>query len=84
MKTTEALLAEHLVFHNLFDHIEQAAPTLKSTAEVRSLARLLESMLRAHSQTEENLVFPLAEQVLKAATLTELGETWMEQRKVVG
>ena len=34
MKITEALLAEHLVFHNLFDHIEAAAPGLKTLAEV--------------------------------------------------
>jgi hemerythrin-like domain-containing protein len=57
MKITEALLVEHIVFHNLFDHVEQAAPGLKSTAEVRALAHLLESVLRAHSETEEKLVF---------------------------
>ncbi|MFT5490368.1 MAG: hypothetical protein ACI8V5_000715, partial [Limisphaerales bacterium] len=26
MKITEALLAEHVVFHNLFDHLEKALP----------------------------------------------------------
>jgi hemerythrin-like domain-containing protein len=142
MKITEALLAEHLVFHNLFDHIEAAAPRLKTLAEIKSLAALLESMLRAHSDTEdelfigplehcfdqigqrdafieehqeidgnlkkvqaakqvrracqllvaavaysrkhfdkeERIVFPMAERVLKAKTLTALGQTWMEQR----
>jgi hemerythrin-like domain-containing protein len=142
MKITEALLAEHLVFHNLFDHIEAAAPRLKTLAEVKSLAALLESMLRAHSDTEdelfigplehcfdqigqrdrflqehqeidsnlqkvqdakqvrnacglllaavaysrrhfdmeERIVFPMAERMLKAKTLTELGQAWMEQR----
>ena len=55
MKITEALLAEHLVFHNLFDHIEAAAPRLKTLAEVKSLAALMESMLRAHSDTEDEL-----------------------------
>jgi hemerythrin-like domain-containing protein len=142
MKITEALLAEHLVFHNLFDHIEATAPRLKTLAEVKSLAALLESMLRAHSDTEdelfigplehcfdqigqrdrflqehqeidsslqkvqdakqtrsacglllaavaysrrhfdmeERIVFPMAERMLKAKTLTELGQAWMEQR----
>jgi hemerythrin-like domain-containing protein len=142
MKITEALLAEHLVFHNLFDHIEAAAPRLKTLAQVKSLAALLESMLRAHSDTEdelfigplehcfdeigqrdafleehqeidgnlkkvqdarqvrhacqllvaavaysrrhfdkeERIVFPMAERMLKAKTLTALGQTWMEQR----
>jgi hemerythrin-like domain-containing protein len=55
MKITEALLAEHLVFHSLFDHIEAAAPRLKTLAEVKLLARLMESLLRAHSDTEDEL-----------------------------
>ena len=55
MKITEALLAEHLVFHNLFDHIEASAPRLKTLAEVKSLAALMESMLKAHSDTEDEL-----------------------------
>jgi hemerythrin-like domain-containing protein len=142
MKITEALLAEHLVFHNLFDHIEAAAPRLKTLAEIKSLAALMESMLRAHSDTEdelfigplehcfdeigqrdafleehqeidgnlkkvrdatqvrrarqlligavaysrrhfdkeERIVFPMAERMLKAKTLTALGQSWMEQR----
>lgn len=142
MKITEALLAEHLVFHNMFDHLEGMAPKLKTLAEVQSLAALLEAMLRAHSDTEdalflgplehcfeqmgqrdafiaehqeidrnlelvqkshqvaqarrlllaavaysrrhfdkeERVVFPLTERLLKAKTLTELGNRWMDQR----
>ena len=56
MKITEILLAEHAVFHNLFDHIEKTAPRLKTLAEVKSLAALLESVLRAHSLTEDELL----------------------------
>jgi hemerythrin-like domain-containing protein len=55
MKITEALFAEHLVFHNMFDHIEAAAPKLKTLAEVKSLAALMESLLKAHSDTEDEL-----------------------------
>jgi len=55
MKITEALLAEHMVFHNLFDHIEATAPRLKTLGEVKSLAALMESMLKAHSDTEDEL-----------------------------
>ena len=55
MKITEALFAEHLVFHSLFDHLERAAPKLKTLAEIKSLAALMESMLEAHSQTEDEL-----------------------------
>jgi hemerythrin-like domain-containing protein len=65
MKITEALLAEHQVFHNLFDHIERSAPHLKSLAEVRALAVLLESMLSAHSRTEDELMITPLEHCLE-------------------
>lgn len=143
MKITEILLAEHVVFHNLFDHIEKSAPKLKTLAEIKSLAATLEVLLRAHSKTEdelfieplehcieqighrenfhdeheeidetllaaqqaktlkttrklllsavaasrkhfdkeERIVFPLAERVLKAKTLSELGAEWMKRRE---
>jgi hemerythrin-like domain-containing protein len=55
MKITEALFAEHLVFHNMFDHIEATVPKLKTLAEVKSLAALMESVLRAHSDAEDEL-----------------------------
>ena len=55
MKITEALFAEHLVFHNMFDHIEAAAPKLKTLAEVKALAAMMESLLKSHSDTEDEL-----------------------------
>jgi hemerythrin-like domain-containing protein len=142
MKITEALLAEHLVFHSLFDHIETKVPSLRTVAEVKLLASLVEVILKAHSDVEdglflgplehcfeqigqrdilleehhemneslqavqsatdakqaqelllhaivhsrkhfdreERIVFPLAERVLKHSTLTELGQSWLDQR----
>jgi len=56
MKITDALLAEHVVFHNLFDHVERALPMLKTAAEIRSLAGLVQSLLKAHSDVEEELL----------------------------
>lgn len=55
MKITEALFAEHLVFHNLLDHLEVQAPKIKTLAEIKALAAAMESMLKAHSDTEDNL-----------------------------
>lgn len=55
MKITEALSAEHIVFHNLFDHIESALPRLQTIGEVKSVATLMESMLKAHAQMEDDL-----------------------------
>jgi hemerythrin-like domain-containing protein len=56
MKITEALLAEHAVFHNMFDYIETILPKLKSLAEVHALAGVLEATLQAHSQVEDELL----------------------------
>ena len=142
MKITDILRAEHAVFHHLFDHIETTVPRLRTLAEVKSLATLVDKVTSPHSKTEdelfieplehcfdqmgqgetfnyehemidetlakvgkardlktakkhllgaivasrkhfdkeERIVFPLAERVLKAQTLTELGEAWMKQR----
>jgi hemerythrin-like domain-containing protein len=39
----------------MFDHIEAAAPKLKTLAEVKSLAALMESLLKSHSDTEDEM-----------------------------
>lgn len=56
MKITEALFAEHLVFHNLFDHVEKSAPKLKSLAEIKAVAALMDAVLRAHTKAEDDLL----------------------------
>jgi hemerythrin-like domain-containing protein len=138
-------MAEHVVFHNLFDHLEQTVPHLKSLAEVKALSAVLDALMRAHARTEDDLlveplehclaqigqsetfheehdeidarlvevqtarnarqacelllravlrsrehfdkeeriVFPLAERVLKAKTLSSLGDEWMKRREAV-
>ena len=55
MKITEILMAEHAVFHNLFDHIEAAVPRLKTPGEVKLLATLVDKVLAPHSKTEDDL-----------------------------
>jgi hemerythrin-like domain-containing protein len=55
MKITEALSAEHIVFHNLFDHIEGTLPNIQTLAEVKSICHLVESVLKAHSHMEDDL-----------------------------
>ena len=56
MKITKILMAEHVVFHNLFDHIERTASRLKSLAEVKLLAATLDVLMRAHARTEDDLL----------------------------
>lgn len=55
MKITDILRAEHTVFHHLFDHIEATAPRLKTLAEVKSLALLVDKVMAPHSRTEDEL-----------------------------
>ena len=56
MTITEALLAEHVVFHNIFDYLERAMPGLRSLGEIRALASFLESMLGVHALMEDELL----------------------------
>ena len=146
MKITDVLRTEHAVFHNLFDHIEAVAPYLKTLAEVKSLATLVDTVMAPHTKTEDDLfieplehcfdqigqnetfhaeheqikesldgihnaktlkdarrmllgainasrkhfekeeriVFPLAERVLKAKSLNELGQQWLSRREMAG
>jgi len=143
MKITDALRAEHCVFHNLLDHVEGTLPRLRSLAEIKVMAGMLESLLEPHSRAEdelliapmehclahlgqqenfhhehegieaglrhvraarsvaaarksllaavaasrthfdkeERILFPLAEKVLKARTLGELGDRFTKQRE---
>ena len=55
MKITSILRAEHAVFQHLFDHLEAAVPQLKTLAEVKSLALLVDKVMSAHAQTEDEL-----------------------------
>jgi hemerythrin-like domain-containing protein len=55
MKITDILRAEHTVFHHMFDHIEASVPRLKTLAEVKSLALLVDKVMAPHSHTEDEL-----------------------------
>jgi hypothetical protein len=56
IKITEALLAEHVVFHNLFDTVERALPDMRTLREAHALATVLSAMLEAHSKVEDELI----------------------------
>jgi len=55
MKITEAIFAEHQVFHNMFDYVERNVSRANTLAEVKLMAALIEAMLEAHSRTEDEL-----------------------------
>ena len=56
MKITDILRAEHTVFHHLFDHVEATVPQLRTLAEVKSLAMLVDKVMSPHSRTEDELL----------------------------
>ena len=69
---------------HLHRHIEEAlarvhkARTLKDAKEIL-LGAIAAS--REHFDKEERIVFPLAERVLKAKTLSDLGREWLQKRQ---
>jgi hemerythrin-like domain-containing protein len=80
MKITDILLAEHAVFHNLFDYIEKTVPWLKTTAEIKSLAALLDAVTRLHARTEDDLLMGPLEH-----SLAQIGhsETFHDEHEVI-
>ena len=65
MKITDILLAEHLVFHSVFDHLDRALPKMKTLGEIKALAALLESLLGGHSHSEDALILAPLEHCLE-------------------
>jgi len=80
MKITEALLAEHVVFHNLFDHLEKAAPRFKTIDEIKLASSMLETLMRAHSESEDELFIEPLEHYL-----AQIGqnETFHEEHEAI-
>jgi hypothetical protein len=62
---TDALIAEHRVFLDLFDHIEGTLPDLATLAEVRLLATLVERLLESHAKAERNLAYAALDHMLE-------------------
>jgi hemerythrin-like domain-containing protein len=65
MKITEALVAEHAIFLNVFDQIERALPSLVTPAEVQTMAGLVEGLLRGHARTETELAYLALDHVME-------------------
>jgi hemerythrin-like domain-containing protein len=65
MKITELLIAEHAVFCAVFDQIERSLPDLKTLGEAKLMGRLVESLLRGHGETEQELAYTALDHVLR-------------------
>jgi hemerythrin-like domain-containing protein len=72
-------------FHQEHELIEAMTGKVHKARDLKSARKLLLSVVmasRKHFDKEERLVFPMAERVLSAKTLSELGETWLRRREV--
>ena len=72
-------------FHHEHEMIEDMLAQAHAARDVKAAKKFLLGAVtasRKHFDKEERIVFPLAERILKAKTLSELGETWLHRRKV--
>src|SRR5262249_41712936 len=73
-------------FHEEQEQIEGSLARARRDHNLKSAKQFLLSAIataRKHFDKEERIVFPLAERVLKASTLTELGQEWMKRRQAM-
>ncbi|MFA6561205.1 MAG: hemerythrin domain-containing protein [Verrucomicrobiia bacterium] len=70
MNVTDVLVNEHMFLRTVFVAVERALDKAQTQAEVSMAARLVEGLMREHTECEESLLFhPLD------ALLTEKGQT---------
>lgn len=77
-------IGQRETFHHEHELIEQTFGKVRATRDLKTARKLLLGAItasRKHFDKEERIVFPLAERVLKAKTLTELGTEWMKRRE---
>jgi len=65
MKITETLVAEHRIFLRVFDQIERLLPRMRTVAEVRRMASLVEALLMDHGATETELAYPALDHIME-------------------
>jgi hemerythrin-like domain-containing protein len=72
-------------FHEEHELIEDLLARARRSRDLKSVKILLRGAVaasRRHFDKEERVIFPMAERILKAKTLSELGETWLRRREV--
>jgi len=55
---------EHVVYHKVFDRIEQVLDGTRSAVEVKLLASVVEGLLEEHGETETNLAYAALDHAL--------------------
>ena len=78
-------IGQQETFHDEHKMIDAELAKVHKAREVKAAKKILLGAVtasRKHFDKEERIVFPLAERILKAKTLSELGEQWLKRREV--
>jgi hemerythrin-like domain-containing protein len=70
--------------HRQIEEMLGAALKAKTVKDAKRILLGAMASCRAHFDKEERIVFPMAERILKAKTLSELGKTWLRRRETDG
>lgn len=71
-------------FHHEHELIDATLAKIAKAKDLKAAKKLLIGAItasRKHFDKEERIVFPLAERVLNARTLSDLGNEWMKRRE---
>jgi len=77
-------IGQRETFHHEHELIEETLVKVGKARDLKTARKLLIGVItaaRKHFDKEERIVFPLAERVLKANTLTALGNEWRRRRE---
>jgi hemerythrin-like domain-containing protein len=77
-------IGQRETFHHEHKLIEQTFAKVHQARQLATAKKLLMGAMtasRKHFDKEERIVFPMAERILKAKTLTDLGSEWMKHRE---
>jgi hemerythrin-like domain-containing protein len=77
-------MGQRETFHHEHELIEQTLAKVHQSRRLVAAKKLLLGAIvasRKHFDKEERIVFPMAERILKAKTLTDLGSEWMKRRE---
>jgi len=78
-------IGQRETFHQEHQMIEAVTAKVHKARDLKTAKKFLLGAVtasRKHFDKEERIVFPLAERILKAETLNELGETWLRRREL--
>ena len=77
-------IGQQETFHQEHELIEETLVKVGNARTLKDGKKFLLGVIaasRKHFEKEERIVFPMAERILKAKTLTDLGSEWMKRRE---